>query len=421
MEIEVARSHAYSWGIPRLFGAWSMERDLMQSEIVMIGTELLLGQIVDTNATFLGQVLAENGINLYQKTTVGDNPERIKRALESALARADVVFTSGGLGPTEDDITRECIADVFGRRLELRAELVEQLEARFQRIGRQPTGNNMKQAYAPEGALALENPNGTAPGLLIEDARGIIIAMPGVPRELKPMLKDWVLPFLRKRFNLSGLVHYRVLKVCGVGESAIDSAIGHLIRDSANPTVGLLASPESVRIRIAARASTKREAEALIDAMAGQVHAALPGLVMGVDEETLEGAVAGLLRARGWRLALAETYTGGLMAQRLSTADSGAFAGGLVFSSGPGAGGDSARRGRALAEKARAQFGAECGFASILLEEAGQALAVLITPEGIQEWPFRFSSLGEAGQLRATVTGLERIRRHFAGVSAPVW
>ncbi len=155
--------------------------------------------------------------------------------------------------------------------------------------------------------------------------------------------------------------------------------------------------------------------------MAGQVHAALPGLVMGVDEETLEGAVAGLLRARGWRLALAETYTGGLMAQRLSTADSGAFAGGLVFSSGPGAGGDSARRGRALAEKARAQFGAECGFASILLEEAGQALAVLITPEGIQEWPFRFSSLGEAGQLRATVTGLERIRRHFAGVSAPVW
>ncbi|MGI6459808.1 MAG: CinA family nicotinamide mononucleotide deamidase-related protein [Candidatus Hydrogenedentales bacterium] len=421
MEIEVARSHAYSWGIPRLFGAWSMERDLMQSEIVMIGTELLLGQIVDTNATFLGQVLAENGINLYQKTTVGDNPERIKRALESALARADVVFTSGGLGPTEDDITRECIADVFGRRLELRAELVEQLEARFQRIGRQPTGNNMKQAYAPEGALALENPNGTAPGLLIEDARGIIIAMPGVPRELKPMLKDWVLPFLRKRFNLSGLVHYRVLKVCGVGESAIDSAIGHLIRDSANPTVGLLASPESVRIRIAARASTKREAEALIDAMAGQVHAALPGLVMGVDDETLEGAVAGLLRARGWRLALAETYTGGLIAQRLSTADSGAFAGGLVFSSSPGAGGDPARRGRALAEKARAQFGAECGFASILLEEAGQALAVLITPEGIQEWPFRFSSLGEAGQLRATVTGLERIRRHFAGVSVPVW
>jgi len=418
----VARARAYSGGIPRLPGASNMERDPMQSEIVMIGTELLLGQIADTNATFLGQVLAENGINLYQKTTVGDNPERIKRALESALARADLVLTSGGLGPTEDDITRECIAEVFGRRLELRPELVEQLEARFQRIGRPPTGNNLKQAYAPEGAVALENPNGTAPGLLIEDARGIIIAMPGVPRELKPMLKDQVLPFLRKRFNLSGLVHYRVLKVCGVGESAIDSAIGHLIRDSANPTVGLLASPESVRIRIAARAGTKREAEALIDAVAGQVYAALPGLVMGVDDETLEGTVAGLLRERGWRLALAETYTGGMMAQRMSAAGAGSFAGGLVLPPVPCAGVDAAGRGRELAEKARDQFGAECGFASVFLEEeAGQALAVLITPQGVQEWGLRFSSLGEAGQLRAAVTGLERIRRHFLGVSEPEW
>ena len=303
----------------------------MQAEIVMIGTELLLGQIVDTNATFMGQVLAENGINLYQKTTVGDNRERINRALETALARADVVLTSGGLGPTEDDITRECIAEVFGRPLELRPELVEELEARFRRIGRRPTGNNLKQAYAPEGAVALENPNGTAPGLMVEDARGIVIAMPGVPRELKPMLKDHVLPFLRKRFNLSGLVHYRVLKVCGVGESAIDTAIGPLIRDSANPTVGLLASPESVRIRIAARADTKAEAETLIDAMAAKVHVALPGLVMGVDDETLEGAVAAQLRARGWRLALAETHTAGMMAQRMSTADAASFAGGLVL------------------------------------------------------------------------------------------
>ena len=147
----MARARAYSGGIPRLPGASNMERDPMQSEIVMIGTELLLGQIADTNATFLGQVLAENGINLYQKTTVGDNPERIKRALESALARADLVLTSGGLGPTEDDITRECIAEVFGRRLELRPELVEQLEARFQRIGRPPTGNNLNRPMRPRG------------------------------------------------------------------------------------------------------------------------------------------------------------------------------------------------------------------------------------------------------------------------------
>ena len=393
----------------------------MQAEIVMIGTELLLGQIVDTNATFMGQVLAENGINLYQRTTVGDNRERINRALETALARADVVLTSGGLGPTEDDITRECIAEVFGRPLELRPELVEELEARFRRIGRRPTGNNLKQAYAPEGAVALENPNGTAPGLMVEDARGIVIAMPGVPRELKPMLKDHVLPFLRKRFNLSGLVHYRVLKVCGVGESAIDTAIGPLIRDSANPTVGLLASPESVRIRIAARADTKAEAETLIDAMAAKVHVALPGLVMGVDDETLEGAVAAQLRARGWRLALAETHTAGMMAQRMSTADAASFAGGLVLPAAACPGSGAAVCARELADAVRRQFGAECGFASVLLEEAGQARAVLLTPEGPLEWELRFSSLGEVGQLRATVSGLEHMRRHFAGVSEPPW
>ncbi|HQH52729.1 MAG TPA: molybdopterin-binding protein, partial [Candidatus Hydrogenedentes bacterium] len=235
----------------------------MQAEIIMIGTELLLGQIVDTNAAFMGRLLAENGINLYQKATVGDNPKRIVQAITAALERADVVLTSGGLGPTEDDITRECIAEVFASPLELRQDLVEQLKARFQRIGRRPTTNNLKQAQVPRGATPIENPHGTAPGLLVEDARGIVIAMPGVPRELHPMLCDKVLPFLRKRFSLKGLVHYRVLKVCGVGESAIDSAIGHLIRDSANPTVGLLASPEAVRIRIAARADTKDQATTL--------------------------------------------------------------------------------------------------------------------------------------------------------------
>ncbi len=392
----------------------------MQAEIVMIGTELLLGQIVDTNAAFMGQVLAENGINLYQKTTVGDNRQRIIRVLETALERADVVLTSGGLGPTEDDITRECIADVFGKPLELRQDLVQQLEARFQRIGRRPTANNLKQAYAPEGATAIENPNGTAPGLITEDKRGIVIAMPGVPRELKPMMRNDVMPFLRKRFNVSGLVHYRVLKVCGVGESTIDNAIGHLIRDSVNPTVGLLASPESVRIRIAARADTLEEATALIDDMARKVHTELPGMVMGMDNDTLEGVVDEMLRARGWRLALAESHTGGMLAQRLSSTAAISFAGALVLPSVPENMEEARRRALESAEQARRHFGAECGLASFPLDEAGRALAAFLTPGSTEVWELRFSSLSDIHQLRATVAIMEYLRRHLAGISEPL-
>jgi nicotinamide-nucleotide amidase len=386
----------------------------MQAEIVMIGTELLLGQIVDTNASFIGQLLAENGIILYQKTTVGDNPKRIIRALELALERADVVLTSGGLGPTEDDITRECIAEVFGKPLELRPELVEQLEARFQRIGRRPTSNNLKQAHAPQDAVAIENPHGTAPGLIVEDERGMVIAMPGVPRELKPMLREQVLPFLRKRFNLKGLVHSRMLKVCGVGESAIDDAIGHLIRDSENPTVGLLASPDAVRIRIAARADTKEHAIAMIDGMAAKIHELLPGLIMGADNETLEGVVDQLLKARNWRLALAETHTGGIIAQRMTFVGACSFAGGLVTPTPPSTREGATQQAHELARHARQQFKAECGFATVPCDTAGSAVAVLVTPGETREWDLRFSSLSDIHQLRAAITCLEHLRRYFA-------
>jgi len=388
----------------------------MQAEIIMIGTELLLGQIVDTNAAFMGRVLAENGINLYQKATVGDNPKRIVQAITAALERADVVLTSGGLGPTEDDITRECIAEVFASPLELRQDLVEQLKARFQRIGRRPTTNNLKQAQVPRGAAPIENPHGTAPGLLVEDARGIVIAMPGVPRELHPMLCDKVLPFLRKRFSLKGLVHYRVLKVCGVGESAIDSAIGHLIRDSANPTVGLLASPEAVRIRIAARADTKDEATTLIDEMDARVRELLPGLIMGVDEETLEGAVDTMLKSRGWRLAIAETHTGGMIAQRMSFVGAASFAGAMVIPEAPAGADDAARRVRELAEEARRQFGADCAFASVPCESPGSAIALFLAPGDTRQWELWFSSLGDIQQLRAAITGMEHLRRYLANV-----
>ncbi len=237
----------------------------MQCEMLMIGTELLLGQIADTNAAYMGRQLAENGINLYQKTTVGDNPARIVGALNDALTRADVVLCSGGLGPTEDDITRECVAEALGWPLEYHPELYEVLLARFSRLGRSVTENNKRQAMLPRGAAAIENPHGTAPGLIAESERGVIICMPGVPHELKPMLDERVIPWLKHRFGISGMLRYRSLKVCGIGESRVDALMGDLILSGANPTVGLLAGPDGVVVRIAARAETAEAAEALMD------------------------------------------------------------------------------------------------------------------------------------------------------------
>jgi nicotinamide-nucleotide amidase len=386
----------------------------MKTEIVMIGTELLIGQIVDTNATFLGQTLAENGINLYFKTTVGDNFERIKEALDRALQRADVVLTSGGLGPTEDDLTRECIAALLDRPLEFRPELMEVLEERFRRFRRPMSENNKRQAMAPQGAVAIPNPNGTAPGLIVEDARGTIICMPGVPFELKPMMTDSVIPYLRQRFGVQGILHSRVLKVCGVGESRIDELIGDLIRTQQNPTVGVLASPDVVRIRVSARAPDRHTALALIEPVEAEVRRRLPGLVMGADNDTLEGAVDALLREREWRLATAETSTGGMIAQRLTAARAAWFAGGLVRNLKKLPDRPAKHEAEELARRAREEFRAECGLGLAADPEGKLVEAVFLTPESEAIWQFAFWETDPLSQTRTAVAALEHIRRHLA-------
>lgn len=386
----------------------------MQCETVMIGTELLLGQVVDTNAAFIGQVLAEHGINLFQKTTVGDNPARIRKALDLALDRADVLLISGGLGPTEDDITRECIAELLGRPLEFRPELYETLVARFAHLRAPITENNRKQAFAPRGAVAIENPRGTAPGLIIEDARGVLICMPGVPGELEPMLTERVIPYLRRKFGLSGVIHSRVLKVCGMGESRVDAAIGDLIQAQQNPTIGLLANPDAVRIRITARAETLEQAETLIDAVDARVRERLPGLVMGINDSVIERVVDSLLQERAWRLALGETATGGRIAQRLAAEGCGSFAGSIVI---PPRGVSASGSARALAERARELFPAECAL-GIWTDPAGTRTdGCLLTPEGDREWVIPYAGTDSRGQTRISVTALEYVRRHLTGVA----
>ena len=386
----------------------------IQAEILMIGTELLIGQIQDTNATFLAKVLAENGINLYQKTTVGDNPGRIVAALQGALERSDVVLCSGGLGPTEDDITRECVAEYAGKPLEYHPDLFERIRARYVHRNIQITDNNKKQAMVPAGAEIVDNPNGTAPGIFFEAPGGVIACMPGVPHELEAMMLDSIIPRLRTCFNITGVIHYRVLKVCGMGESRVDSLIGGLIQAHANPSIGLLASPDVVRVRIAARAETLQEAEDLIAPVEAAVRDRLPGCVLGTEEDTLEGVLAGLFETRGWTLATVETVTGGALAQRLTAAQNPFFAGGRVLAASPPAGGihtwafDQARR-------VLLEYGTTCGLASVPNEARDRVVTVLVTPQGEETWESGCYGPGARNQLRQTIITLEETRKRLIG------
>lgn len=383
----------------------------VQAEIVMIGTELLLGQIEDTNATHIARVLADNGVNLYQKTTVGDNADRIHEALSSALSRSDIILCSGGLGPTQDDITRECVAAVFNRPLEYHEEIFELIESMFVRYRLRITENNKRQAMVPKGAMVIDNPNGTAPGLLVDDERGVVVCMPGVPRELKAMLEDSVLPFMKNKYGLTDTIHYRVLKVCGLGESSVDQAIGDLISDSQNPTVGVLATPLAVRIRIAAKGSSKAEANSLIDPVDAEVRKRLPGLIMGTDEDTIEGVVSNLLADRGWRMAVAETSSGGMIAQRLLAAGSTQFTGAQVVPPESISENDPSRATLELAEQVREEFGSDCGLAVLSDPLAGTTTAIFVHPDGQEEWTFGRPGRSEIMQARIATVSLEHLRR----------
>src|SRR5437667_10093611 len=256
---------------------------MANAEIVAIGSELLLGQIVDTNSAWMAQRLTALGVNLFFKSVVGDNPGRMKEVIERALERADVVITSGGLGPTQDDLTREIVAEVTGRKLVFDQNLLAQVGEHLRRRGRTMTPNNLRQAYMPEGAIPVRNPNGTAPCFIVEDSRGVIFSVPGVPVELKWLFENEVEPYLRRQFNLAEVIHYRVLKSACVGESAVDDRIGHLIDNSSNPTLGVLALPGQVDVRVAAKAPNNKEAMKLIAPVEEEVRGLLSNATFAAD------------------------------------------------------------------------------------------------------------------------------------------
>jgi nicotinamide-nucleotide amidase len=302
----------------------------MRAEIFSIGTELLLGQIVDTNAAYIAQRLAEAGIPLFFKNTVGDNPDRLRQVLRLALERSDLLICTGGLGPTEDDITTAGIAEAFGVPLELREDAKATLERFFADRGRPMSDNQLKQAMYPVGATLVPNPTGTAQGFILEKDGKTAIVLPGPPNELYPMWRDTVAAYLRARSGQT--IVSRTLRFCGIGEGALEVRLREIIHAQDNPTVAPYAKLGEVHIRVTARAADDAEAWRLIDPVVARIRDVADQYLYGVDEETLEEIVGGLLRARGLTLAVAESCTGGLLGGRLTNVpgSSDYFLGGVI-------------------------------------------------------------------------------------------
>jgi nicotinamide-nucleotide amidase len=302
-------------------------------ELIAVGTELLLGQLTDTNTVFVAQSLASAGIDVYGTHAVGDNRSRIISAMTAALERVDGVITTGGLGPTVDDLTKEAAADALGLDLELHEPSLKQMQDFFAHIGREMRENNRKQAYVPRGSLVLENPRATAPGFVAFGADGKFIAcMPGVPREMKPMLTELLIPFLRERYTITDAIHTRVLHTVNIGESEIDHRIDDLFRAGENPKIAVLAHEGLCDVKIMAKASSAEEAETLLAPVAAAVRERLEGFIFGADRTTVEAAVHALLQAHGKTIGVAESCTGGRIAAALTTVpgSSRSFLGGVV-------------------------------------------------------------------------------------------
>lgn len=304
----------------------------MVAEILSIGTELLLGQIVDTNAAYLGRTLAGLGIDLFYKSTVGDNEARVIETIRRARDRADLIITSGGIGPTEDDLTKESIARVFHEELVLDPPSLEHLEAFFARRGYPMPERNAKQAMIYRSGRMIPNPNGTAPGALLEKDGKIVISLPGPPNEMIPMMENHVIPLLTER--LGGKREYlvtRVVRFIGIGESAVEERVKDLIRGT-NPSLAPLAHTGEVHLRIGAKAESAAAAEELIRPVEDELRRRLGKFIYGVDRTTLEAAVVQLLIQRGQTAACAESCTGGGLGARLTAipGSSAAFLGGVI-------------------------------------------------------------------------------------------
>lgn len=388
----------------------------MRAEIISIGTELLLGEIIDTNAAWLAQQLAAIGVDVYYRTTVGDNVGRIASSIQLGLGRADVIITTGGLGPTVDDMTREAIAQAVGVPLVLSDELVEQIRERFAKWGRTMSDNNVRQAYIPQGATPIENPVGTAPCFIVNQNGHYVFVLPGVPREMKFLTESRVLPWLRETMGDSSIILSKTLRTCAVGESLIDEKITDLELES-NPTVGLAAHPGQTDVRITAKAATRAEAEKLIAEMEARVRERLGDWIYGVGDETVEQVLARLLTARQKTLAIAESNTQGKIAERL-----GATPEGLQITSSLMQVSDDQvndRYAEEVANALRASSGADIALAIVssmgnqdmYLADTGKTSVAISTGEKTRSYTYPVGGMGEMAQMWTAVRALDILRR----------
>lgn len=338
------------------------------AEIITIGTEILLGEIVDTNTRHIARTLRDLGVDLYRTVTIGDNLDRIATAIRESVSRNDIVITTGGLGPTVDDPTRQAVAKALGVDTEFREELWQQVVEAVGRYGRQPEENQKRQAVVPRGAIGVSNPVGTAPAFIVETDRCAIVSLPGVPHEMEHILHESVIPYLQRRFSLRERIKVRVLHCAGLGEGTIDEKIGDL-ELLANPTVGLAAHTGVVDVRIAAKAETEERAADLIANVERQVRQRLGKAVFGADEDRLELVALEAAARRGWSVVGVEYGLHGLLASRLPRA---------LAPSDP-APADAA----ATAEQTRRETGADVAIVVAINEAQRTAVMAIATPLGV--------------------------------------
>ncbi len=289
---------------------------MTSAEIITIGTEILLGEIVDTNTRYIARTLRSLGVDLYRTITIGDNVDRIASAISHSMERANIVITTGGLGPTVDDPTREAVAKAIGMETEFREDLWQQVVETIGRYGRKPSENQKRQAYVPKGAIGLRNPVGTAPCFIVETETNAVISLPGVPAEMEHILHESVIPYLQKRFGLDAIIKVRVLHCAGLGEGMIDERIADL-ETLSNPTVGLAAHTGVVDIRIAAKAKSETEANDMIAKVEEDIRTRLGSVIFGADEDRLDEVVLDMLTRRGLTLTAVESGLDGLLARKI--------------------------------------------------------------------------------------------------------
>ena len=410
-------------------------------EIVAVGTELLLGQIVNSNAAAIGARLADAGLDHHHQSVVGDNLERIVATLRTALERADAVVVTGGIGPTQDDMTREAIAEAIGVPLVHSDEYEAQLRATWERRGRVMPESNLRQAAYPQGGRLIPNPKGSAPGVEVRWGDSWIFAVPGVPPEMSTMIDDHVIPTLRREAGLGDdIVVSRVLRTWGESESKVGEMLGDLYESLRNPTVAFLASSGEIKVRLTAKALTEAAARELIAPVEADIRERMGALVFGADAATIEQIVLDELRARSWSLATAESATGGLIASRITAVPgaSDVFAGAVVayrtalkheLLDVPDAlvaehGVVSEQVGRAMAEGCRRRLGADVAVATTgsagpdeLERPVGTMVIAVATPEETVARTLRLPGDRERVRAYSTTAALHHVRLSLIGGS----